>query len=120
MFSATFDKTVEAIIRDLLTDPIRISVGTVGEANEDVTQVVHVLKEESEKWPWMVQNLPFFAKNGSVIVFVSTKNAVELLSQNLSKFGFPGSPAHLLFCRVSPRRNPRFSSKSNSFGSSRR
>lgn len=39
LFSATFKKRVERLARDVLTDPVRIVQGDVGEANTDVTQV---------------------------------------------------------------------------------
>lgn len=52
MFSATFKKKVEQLARDILTDPIRINIGTIGEANEDVTQVVHVLNDNSQVRPF--------------------------------------------------------------------
>lgn len=38
LFSATFKKRVERLARDVLTDPVRIVQGDVGEANTDVTQ----------------------------------------------------------------------------------
>jgi ATP-dependent RNA helicase DDX42 len=40
LFSATFQKRIEVLARDVLTDPVRISIGRgVGLHNEDVTQV---------------------------------------------------------------------------------
>ena len=39
LFSATFRKRVERLCRDVLTDPVRIVVGDLGEANTDITQV---------------------------------------------------------------------------------
>jgi superfamily II DNA/RNA helicase len=44
LFSATFKKRVERLATDILKDPIRIVVGTIGQANEDVKQQVVVLK----------------------------------------------------------------------------
>ena len=39
LFSATFRKKIERLCRDVLTDPVRIVVGDLGEANTDITQV---------------------------------------------------------------------------------
>ncbi len=39
LFSATFRKKVEKLCRDCLSDPVRIIVGDLGEANTDITQV---------------------------------------------------------------------------------
>lgn len=39
LFSATMPKRVERLAREILTDPIRVTVGEVGSANEDITQV---------------------------------------------------------------------------------
>ena len=39
LFSATFRKKIERLCRDVLTDPIRIVIGDLGEANTDITQV---------------------------------------------------------------------------------
>ena len=33
----------------MLTDPVRIVVGGVGEANEDITQVVEIMDTDQEK-----------------------------------------------------------------------
>ena len=86
LFSATFNKRVERLSRgrrrsthdvrpvlagvpdlfatawafgrtDVLTDPVRINVGQVGEANADVTQVAVVLNSDAEKLPWVGQRV---------------------------------------------------------------
>lgn len=38
LFSATMPTKVERLVRDALTSPVRITVGEVGAANEDITQ----------------------------------------------------------------------------------
>ncbi len=38
LFSATMPTRVERLVRDALTSPVRITVGEVGAANEDVRQ----------------------------------------------------------------------------------
>lgn len=39
LFSATMPTKVERLVRDALTSPVRITVGEVGAANEDIKQV---------------------------------------------------------------------------------
>ena len=60
LFSATFRKKIERLCRDVLTDPVRIVIGDVGEANTDITQVVHVKQEPKDKWVWLLQHLVEF------------------------------------------------------------
>lgn len=50
-----------------------MSIGGVGDANEDVTQVVEVLANDSHKWTWLTQRMAHFAAQGNILVFVSTK-----------------------------------------------
>ncbi|GAM28709.1 hypothetical protein SAMD00019534_118850 [Acytostelium subglobosum LB1] len=88
LFSATFPQHIEDLARNILIDPIRISIGSAGSANQDITQLVTVLSSSSDKWQWLVQRLPQFIQQGNVIIFVSTKNATDELSANLIKFGF--------------------------------
>ncbi|KAF9961382.1 ATP-dependent RNA helicase ddx42 [Mortierella alpina] len=60
LFSATFQKRVERLAREVMTDPVRISIGNVGQINSDVTQVIHVLKDEALKWSWLMERLHEF------------------------------------------------------------
>lgn len=57
MFSATFKKKIERLARDVLMDPVRIIQGELGEANEDVTQIVLVMPAGSAKWLWLTSKL---------------------------------------------------------------
>ena len=40
LFSATFKPALEKLARDVLTEPVRLTIGAIGDANEDVTQVL--------------------------------------------------------------------------------
>ncbi|XP_046846143.1 ATP-dependent RNA helicase DDX42-like isoform X2 [Xenia sp. Carnegie-2017] len=88
LFSATFKKKVELLCRDILTDPVRIVVGELGEANEDVTQIVQIFNDGAKKWQWLVGNLVRFTSEGSVLIFVTKKLNSEELSQNLKRNDF--------------------------------
>lgn len=79
LFSATFKKRVEKLARDVLTDPIRIVQGDVGEANEDVTQIVLVLSSLPAKWTWLLGHIVEFLSAGSVLIFVTKKVCLKYL-----------------------------------------
>lgn len=83
MFSATFKKKIERLARDVLTDPVRIIQGELGEANEDVTQIVLVMPAGSAKWVWLINKLVELLSAGSVLIFVTKKVNAEELSSNL-------------------------------------
>ncbi|KAI9312422.1 P-loop containing nucleoside triphosphate hydrolase protein [Dichotomocladium elegans] len=94
LFSATFPKRVESLAREVTDDPIRISVGTTGQANEDITQVITIFEDELMKWDWLMQRLPGFCAEGNVIIFVSRKGAVDVLASNLNESGFDCGALH--------------------------
>lgn len=80
LFSATFKKRVEKLARDVLTDPVRIVQGDVGEANTDVTQhVVMFHSNPSAKWSWLLHHIVEFLSAGSLLIFV-TKKVIETTS----------------------------------------
>ncbi|ORZ07280.1 P-loop containing nucleoside triphosphate hydrolase protein, partial [Lobosporangium transversale] len=60
LFSATFQKRVEKLAREVMTDPVRISIGNVGQINSDVTQVIQILKDDTLKWNWLMERLQNF------------------------------------------------------------
>jgi len=82
LFSATFKKRIEKLARDVLTDPIRIVQGDVGEANQDVTQVMEVLNPIA-KYNWLTVRLVEFLASGSILIFVTKKANAEELSASL-------------------------------------
>ncbi|XP_064455461.1 ATP-dependent RNA helicase DDX42-like [Ornithodoros turicata] len=83
MFSATFKKKVERLARHALTDPIRVVQGDIGEANEDVMQLVLVMPPGSAKWTWLTSKLVELTSVGSVLIFVTKKANAEELATNL-------------------------------------
>uniref|UniRef100_A0A8C1KWB8 ATP-dependent RNA helicase DDX42 n=1 Tax=Cyprinus carpio TaxID=7962 RepID=A0A8C1KWB8_CYPCA len=88
LFSATFRKKIEKLARDILVDPIRVVQGDIGEANEDVTQIVEVLQTGQEKWGWLTRRLVEFTSAGSVLIFVTKKTNCEELATNLNQEGY--------------------------------
>uniref|UniRef100_A0A4W6CK81 ATP-dependent RNA helicase DDX42 n=1 Tax=Lates calcarifer TaxID=8187 RepID=A0A4W6CK81_LATCA len=88
LFSATFRKKIERLARDILIDPIRVVQGDIGEANEDVTQVVELLLSGTDKWAWLTRRLVEFTSSGSVLIFVTKKANCEELATNLTQEGY--------------------------------
>ncbi|XP_045891608.1 ATP-dependent RNA helicase DDX42 isoform X1 [Micropterus dolomieu] len=88
LFSATFRKKIERLARDILVDPIRVVQGDIGEANEDVTQVVELLPSGTDKWSWLTRRLVEFTSSGSVLIFVTKKANSEELATNLTQEGY--------------------------------
>ncbi|XP_019493190.1 PREDICTED: ATP-dependent RNA helicase DDX42 [Hipposideros armiger] len=85
LFSATFRKKIEKLARDILIDPIRVVQGDIGEANEDVTQIVEILHSGPSKWNWLTRRLVEFTSSGSVLLFVTKKANAEELANNLKQ-----------------------------------
>ncbi|XP_061701185.1 ATP-dependent RNA helicase DDX42 isoform X1 [Syngnathoides biaculeatus] len=88
LFSATFRKKIERLARDILMDPIRVVQGDIGEANEDVTQVVEMLPSGTDKWSWLTRRLVEFTSSGSVLIFVTKKANSDELATNLMQEGY--------------------------------
>lgn len=83
LFSATFRKKIEKLARDILIDPIRVVQGDIGEANEDITQMVEILPSGPDKWSWLTRRLVEFTSSGSVLLFVTKKANADELANNL-------------------------------------
>ncbi|CAK8677789.1 unnamed protein product [Clavelina lepadiformis] len=94
LFSATFRKRIERLARDILTDPVRIVQGDIGEANTDVTQVVEVLRHPELKWKWLTSKIIPFTSEGSLLVFVTKKANAEELATNLKNEGYDVALIH--------------------------
>lgn len=88
LFSATFRKKVERLCRDILTDPVRVVIGDLGEANTDVTQLVQVVSDATVKWHWLLSRLVEFVATGGVLVFVTKKVDCEGVATSLRQGGF--------------------------------
>lgn len=83
MFSATFKKRIEKLARDVLTDPVKIVQGDLGEANEDITQHMLVFSNPLHKWNWLLCKIVEILSEGSVLIFVTKKADAEQVFNNL-------------------------------------
>ncbi|KAG8389570.1 hypothetical protein BUALT_Bualt02G0242900 [Buddleja alternifolia] len=94
LFSATMPRKVEKLAREILSDPVRVTVGEVGMANEDITQVVQVIPSDTEKLPWLLENLPRMIDEGDVLVFASKKATVDEIESQLAQRSFKVAALH--------------------------
>ncbi|KAI3741744.1 hypothetical protein L1987_59418 [Smallanthus sonchifolius] len=94
LFSATMPRKIEKLAREILNDPVRVTVGEIGMANEDITQEVQVLLSDSEKLNWLLEKLPELIDNGDVLVFASKKATVDEIESQLSQKGFKVAALH--------------------------
>src|SRR5438045_3084244 len=86
LFSATMKKKIEQFAREILNDPIRIVVGTIGQANPDIQQVIEIVNNEDEKYSWLTSHLDEFVNDGKVMVFVSSKAGTDDLCKKLRHY----------------------------------
>ncbi|RLN81953.1 hypothetical protein BBJ28_00009434 [Nothophytophthora sp. Chile5] len=95
MFSATFRRRVEALALDVLENPVKLTIGQVGQANEDIRQVAVVLPGHGAKWPWLMAHLRRLVDEGRLLIFAGSKAGCEELAKNLAS-AFPAAPARCL------------------------
>lgn len=87
LFSATMPRRIQKLVAEFLADPVRISIGTVGAANVDVKQEVHVLNDEDAKFQWVLERISAFVDEGDVLLFVSRRDKAESIARNISSLG---------------------------------
>lgn len=75
---------MERLARDILSDPIRIVQGELGEANTDVTQIVLKMGNPNDKFNWLTRCLVEYLSAGSVLIFVTKKLDAEQVANSLT------------------------------------
>lgn len=83
LFSATFRKWIEKLAKDALSNPVKISQGILGQANEDVTQHVLLVNSLEEKRNWLFKQLVQLLSAGSILLFVTKKLDAEQMAHDL-------------------------------------
>jgi len=92
LYSATWPLAVQGIAADLLTDPVRVTVGTGGDkltASRSVAQRVHVVADVSARWAKFVELIGPFGARGAAgarctsrcIVFANRKDTVASIAR---------------------------------------
>ncbi|KAK9915167.1 hypothetical protein WJX75_005510 [Coccomyxa subellipsoidea] len=93
LFSATLPNKIDRLVQDALTSPVRVTVGEIGAANDDIRQIAEVL-DDSAKWTWLQANVQGFIDQGDVLVFVSTKVRAEEVSGQLQAARLKAAAIH--------------------------
>lgn len=91
-FSATMEKRIENLAKDLLVDPVHISVVT-GKTTDNVEQDIVRVPRGSDK---MEVLLELIAKDGfeKVLIFDRTKAGVDRIDQELYRAGYKTASIH--------------------------
>ena len=84
MFSATIAPEIETLTKKYLKTPSRISVDSLVQPVQAITQRTVNLKE-TEKYDNLINEIN--QEQGSVIVFVKTKRSAEIIADNLDRDG---------------------------------
>ncbi|KAI9912306.1 hypothetical protein PsorP6_005157 [Peronosclerospora sorghi] len=87
LFAATFPSHLERLARQVLTTPVKVTIGAVGHANEHVHQVPVVLATRDAKCAWLTTHVSSLRPTDRVLVFVATKAACEALAHTLRAVG---------------------------------
>ena len=91
MFSATLPAQIEKLANKYLTDPIRVSVGNAHSPAQKVKQE-NCKIEEDKKFERLQVELE--SREGSIIVFVNTKNNADKIAFKLRKKGYKADFLH--------------------------
>ncbi|MHA1539072.1 MAG: DEAD/DEAH box helicase [Alphaproteobacteria bacterium] len=91
MFSATLPGNIKKLSGKYLTDPVRVSVGSVHAPAANVKQS-HVKLSQSEKQPRLLEEL--HTRTGSILVFVKTKHGADRMATTLRREGHKADALH--------------------------
>ena len=86
LFSATMKKKIEGFAREILCDPVRIVIGSIGASNKDIRQVIDVVDSPTKKWPWLTARIDDWVAEGKVLIFVGSKGDTDKLTESLKSF----------------------------------
>eukprot|EP00439_Symbiodinium_sp_Y106_P019584 s6050_g2.t1 len=84
LFSATMPPRIERLAADFLDHPVRITVGTAGQAAANVRQQVWVLNSDDQKFGWLHARVDQMLAKGQTLVFVKSKQAAQELQQKFA------------------------------------
>jgi ATP-dependent RNA helicase DDX5/DBP2 len=96
MWSATWPKSVQALVRDYLNDYIQVNIGSLElSASHNINQIVDVVTE-FEKRDKIAKHVESEMKdeNSKIIIFASTKRNCDELTSYLRSEGWPALAIH--------------------------
>ncbi|RIB17944.1 P-loop containing nucleoside triphosphate hydrolase protein [Gigaspora rosea] len=96
MFSATWPESVRKLANDFLTNPIRVTIGSQNlTTNRNVTQIVEVIDDPSEKDRRLVTLLEkYHNRKNRVLIFVLYKKEASRVENMLARKGYEAQSIH--------------------------
>jgi hypothetical protein len=91
MFSATFPTSIQRLAADFLYEAVHVTVGKVGAASANVTQVVMNIEDDMK--PKVLCDL-LTSHPGRTLIFVETKRNADMLEFALQDRKFPATSIH--------------------------
>jgi len=85
LFSATLPPKIARLASDILHQPIRITIGKLGQAAENIRQFVEVLNSEEVKWAWLSNRMQGMLSVGQILIFCKSKHGAETLAQRFGE-----------------------------------
>ncbi|HTL12635.1 MAG TPA: DEAD/DEAH box helicase [Bdellovibrionota bacterium] len=90
-FTATWEKELDQLAKRYLTNPVRISVGTISQAAPEISQEL-ILTNHQRKNEALLDELN--KRSGSVLVFVRTKSRTDRVARYLESYGVSTNRLH--------------------------
>lgn len=92
LFSATMPKSIEALAKDILNDPIRIAVTPVAQTLDVITQELYQVSKAQKAM--LLIHLIHEKNMNSVLVFTKTKHGANKVAKDLLAAGMTAEPIH--------------------------
>jgi len=93
LFSATFPRAVEAVVRKVLKNPLEISVRGKGIVADTIEQNVEVLSSD-KKLSRLLQLISDWYEKGSILVFVDRQEDADTLWHEVLRSGYQALSLH--------------------------
>lgn len=93
LFSATFDKRIENVVRRMLKDPVRIALSQEKLAPAQIKQELYIADNPQHK-ARLLEHLLDSKNIFKAIIFSATKINADKLAYQLSNDGYPAAPLH--------------------------
>lgn len=92
LFSATMSDEVKSLSENYMSDPINIDVSENGIVTADINHALYITDEE-DKFN-LLTDVMIIENPDSCIIFCSTKEQVDMVSERLNKLGYPCNKMH--------------------------
>ncbi len=92
LFSATFPSAVQSLTKNILCDPVRITLASTPEGKPDILQ--RAIEVDVPQRTQLLRNLIVLHEWTRVLVFVATKYATEHVAEKLCRLGIEAAALH--------------------------